>query len=248
VPIVDWVIRRRKDGDSAQTIPHLNEWYLYKLRYAGLDPPLPPLGWKRWPIPLGPHQPVFDLESGKILGRKKEPRTNQGLYMLHSRDKSPPQYYYTHEAVEGAKFCYPLPLPENGETSQSHPVVNEALGRYLCGSTHRCFLTLRPSSDRFDEADDVLEPVTGEKIGRFWPDEDPESEKVATVEFVAISMLFHGDAQDRFSKPLNEVVPQHYNVLCVEWTDGVAYRKGFGNIDRSAWERSSPEPVQLILG
>ena len=41
---------------------------------------------------------------------------------------------------------------------------------------------------------------------------------------------------------------EYYNVLCVEWEDVVAYRKGLGKIIKSAWEASELDNVDLVLG
>ncbi|KAF4973567.1 hypothetical protein FSARC_176 [Fusarium sarcochroum] len=46
----------------------------------------------------------------------------------------------------------------------------------------------------------------------------------------------------------NRGVFEFYNVLLVEWKDGVAYRHGIGRVDKLAWERQSREELELILG
>jgi hypothetical protein len=38
------------------------------------------------------------------------------------------------------------------------------------------------------------------------------------------------------------------NVLWVVWEDGVAYRKGVGRIERSAWEAVKKDDIWLVLG
>jgi hypothetical protein len=40
----------------------------------------------------------------------------------------------------------------------------------------------------------------------------------------------------------------YYNVLWVEWIDGIAYRKGLGRVFKDIWDRQEPEHVHLILG
>ncbi|RDI84845.1 hypothetical protein Vi05172_g5244 [Venturia inaequalis] len=39
-----------------------------------------------------------------------------------------------------------------------------------------------------------------------------------------------------------------YNVLWVEWVDGVAYRRCFGRILKDVWEALELEPISLVLG
>ncbi len=41
---------------------------------------------------------------------------------------------------------------------------------------------------------------------------------------------------------------EFYNVLWVEWVEGIAYRKGLGRIEKSAWEDQELESIELILG
>jgi hypothetical protein len=41
---------------------------------------------------------------------------------------------------------------------------------------------------------------------------------------------------------------EFYNVLCIEWEDGIAYRKGVGRVDKVVWDRQDIEWVELMLG
>jgi hypothetical protein len=41
---------------------------------------------------------------------------------------------------------------------------------------------------------------------------------------------------------------EFYNVLRVEWENGVAFRKGLGRIERSIWENQLLETIDLVLG
>jgi hypothetical protein len=38
------------------------------------------------------------------------------------------------------------------------------------------------------------------------------------------------------------------NVLWVEWEDGIAYRKAYGRVMKSAWEAQNLESIDLVLG
>jgi hypothetical protein len=40
---------------------------------------------------------------------------------------------------------------------------------------------------------------------------------------------------------------QYYNVLWIEWHDGVALRKGVGRVWKSSWEEADPSPIALLL-
>jgi hypothetical protein len=39
-----------------------------------------------------------------------------------------------------------------------------------------------------------------------------------------------------------------YYVLWIEWSDGIAYRKGLGHVLKKAWDREATEKIDLILG
>ena len=43
-------------------------------------------------------------------------------------------------------------------------------------------------------------------------------------------------------------VYKFYNVLFIEWKEGVAYRKGLGRVSKEAWERQATEWIDLTLG
>lgn len=39
-----------------------------------------------------------------------------------------------------------------------------------------------------------------------------------------------------------------YNVLWIEWDDGIAYRRGSGTVREEMWTKQNPEPFSLVLG
>lgn len=46
----------------------------------------------------------------------------------------------------------------------------------------------------------------------------------------------------------NADVYELYNVLWIEWNEGVAYRKELGRVIKEAWERQATEWIDLTLG
>ncbi|KAK3354621.1 hypothetical protein B0H65DRAFT_19220 [Neurospora tetraspora] len=94
--------------------------------------------------------------------------------------------------------------------------------------------------DNSGEAVGVLFPNLADDIQKRW---DAGSQGIE-VDLVAIS---RGHTicwpQVQYPEKWN-----FYHVLWVEWIDGIAYRKGVGQVFRSAWERSKAEDVHLILG
>jgi len=49
-------------------------------------------------------------------------------------------------------------------------------------------------------------------------------------------------------RPKEGVFYEVYNVLWVEWIDGVAYRRAHGRVEKGVWEGLKVEPVELVLG
>ncbi|KAH4404220.1 hypothetical protein HBH92_195960 [Parastagonospora nodorum] len=41
---------------------------------------------------------------------------------------------------------------------------------------------------------------------------------------------------------------EYYNVLWIEWENGIAYRKALGRICKEAWEAQDPEKIDVLLG
>ena len=79
------------------------------------------------------------------------------------------------------------------------------------------------------------------------------------IELVAVSEGFFYNAQmgnyldstleeDHPERPRETAKYEFYNVLCVEWEDGVAYRKGVGRVHKEAWERQDVEWIDLMMG
>ncbi|KAH8669034.1 hypothetical protein BX600DRAFT_435541 [Xylariales sp. PMI_506] len=80
----------------------------------------------------------------------------------------------------------------------------------------------------------------------------------AKIEVVALSKIQDHwgswlDADPEFSydgktrRSANEYF-EYYNIMWVEWKDGVAYRKGMGRVDGEYWEHLQTESVNLVLG
>jgi hypothetical protein len=41
---------------------------------------------------------------------------------------------------------------------------------------------------------------------------------------------------------------EFYNILWIEWHNGIAYRKALGRVEKSGWERQKRETIDVILG
>lgn len=54
--------------------------------------------------------------------------------------------------------------------------------------------------------------------------------------------------EEHFTKTEMEGRYEFYNVLFIEWKDGIAYRKALGRVSKIAWEAADKESVDVILG
>ncbi|KAF4451232.1 HET-domain-containing protein [Fusarium austroafricanum] len=73
----------------------------------------------------------------------------------------------------------------------------------------------------------------------------PFPERRHLVELVAICLSKH---PYRLPKGISLGLKEFYGVLWVEWTDGVAYRRGCGYVNKELWDEQDAEDVDLVLG
>jgi len=76
-------------------------------------------------------------------------------------------------------------------------------------------------------------------------------------ELLAISMLSAAQSSlttskipemNVFSELKSEDPAVFYNVLWVEWENGIAYRKALGRVFKDAWEKQDLEEIEIALG
>ncbi|KAH8892584.1 HET-domain-containing protein [Thozetella sp. PMI_491] len=258
IPLLRWSLWESKKPDDAMVdgLPDQNAWHSIKTRYTTRKPPpAPPSGWTRWPISFDSDNGKFSLLQGIDLTLTGSGRADN---LDLTADKFAPQYYYTHKQTGSSKFCYPLPIreEENGaERSGSLQVANVTSGRYLCASTHHAFFNIAAQYDEdYQSTYDILplEQTEGKgRVGRLWPDERLEDDSDAFVlplELVVISAKYRARGGERWVQAFGGESPQLYNVLWIEWLEGVAYRRGIGEVEKEIWDAQTPEPVALILG
>lgn len=128
--------------------------------------------------------------------------------------------------------------------------MDDSSGRYLCGSTQRAFFEARAGDDEDTHTRrELTDPESPEELaGYLYEDKPTEDDGSALVEVVALSLKYKSDGGMRWEQPFGGEMAQFYNVLWIEWVDGVAYRKGVGEVKRHLWERQTREPIELILG
>lgn len=216
------------------------EWYDYKTRYYKTNIP-PPFGWEKNP-----------LHSWKSCPDD----------FLHEDE---PNCYYTHKNFPADEFWYPIPLPNMSDTHAP------SIAPYLSCRTRRTLLRasrfdsdtdleLLPSSFRDPKFNRLLFSPNGDRIGHIHvmitkPDDgDNVMDENDFTEPLEIVELSKGHSLDIYLEEaldsLQEVrlITHHYHVMWIERQEGVAYRKGIGEVQWHEWEELEKDDIELTLG
>lgn len=81
--------------------------------------------------------------------------------------------------------------------------------------------------------------------------EELPSENQVEIEIIVISLTrscfkYWNEDASRFDRTYSH--SGSYNVLWIEWQDGIAYRKAAGAACKRCWDKLEPEDVDLVLG
>ncbi|RSL56165.1 hypothetical protein CEP53_006870 [Fusarium sp. AF-6] len=222
IPTLTWYTRETPESPGC-VIPFQNDAYHYKTHFMGKKDNLPE-GWKY-------------SEGGG---------------------------YYKHKSFPEMEFKHPVPIGEPGDEETQEI----SYGRYLCAETRQARLwATKPHRDGILESerseitnliDDswkkdilfkhsaVLKNDQASRVGILSIDSDDDYDNIRStgspgvpVDVVEISREDHGGKTGSWS---------FYNVLWVEWEDGVAYRKAMGRVERDAWEGLEKEEISLVMG
>ena len=167
--------------------------------------------------------------------------------------------YFVHARFPGINFAYPIPLPERDQQNRFQP-----LPQFLFGRTRRGFFKgfrERSGVSTFISLLDHYGKWTGmiklhdnthiAAIDNRGLGDSSELELVsisagaATSETSLYKFEYMAVCRDGLK---NADVYEFYNVLWIEWKEGVAYRKGLGRVRKQAWERQATEWIDLTLG
>ena len=187
-----------------------------------------------------------------------------------SRQRNNNGRYYTHPLAANLEFRYPLPRPT--VTTQGSP------NTLLYFHTERAWLTLGEIHPRttprlpllnqslFESREVDLTDSRGNLAGILTAnlvasDTPPTGER---CELIAISRgyIFNPDAEGGMFKraevalsewhdrrrPKSSTFYHFFNVLWIEWRDGIAYRKALGRVFKEAWYAQFRESVYVTLG
>lgn len=168
-------------------------------------------------------------------------------------------HFYTHEAHPQYEFWYPIPVMGRDDASPS------VLAPYISCQSRRAWMF--PDKDPWLTRKGYpllsLRDRDGAWTGILQPHDSLNASGSAlqrageAVQLVEIAAGYCWDTEDLWSgiddvrhpeKPKLGPWYEYYWVMWVEWTEGIAYRKGLGRIYKGCWEERRGEPFKLLLG
>ena len=181
---------------------------------------------------------------------------------------------FVHRRLPSIDFGYPIPLPEREQQNAPHILPKFLFGRTRRGyfkedrtpglhsRIHGVFGNRRPNVSGIHI---FLEDDYGAWAGMIQMHDSAlfsfstntlldDSSKLELVSISAgTAICLNHEHTFRFSrtdrdKMSNTYLFEFYNVLWIEWKEGVAYRKGLGRVVKEAWERQATEWIDLTLG
>ncbi|KAH7092185.1 heterokaryon incompatibility protein-domain-containing protein [Paraphoma chrysanthemicola] len=233
IPLVEWRSHEYKDGPG--TSLH-STWYEFREAYLNHETEIPP-GWTC------------------------HARTDSVLVHYHAtpEEDENPRWDYTHEADEDWQFWYPIPL-NNADGSALH----YSTARILSCQTQRAWLHLGgfiQTEYMYERDPTLVSLLDGDEM---WAgalklhDEEllATSSGASPIELVAISKGYAYNSStneeihewDLDERPRLTEKYEFFNVLWVEWIDGIAYRKALGRVHAEVWLAQDLEDISLILG
>ena len=166
--------------------------------------------------------------------------------------------YYTNSTVPSVHFRYPLPL-----TNDNNESLPNNRDRFLCFKARRAWLflgpTAAPAHPTWTCCPVCLVDEEGGwagvlQLGTLPSDRPPAGE---SCELIALSLgtaVNNGDylgILDEWrlpERPRDAEFYRFYNVMCIEWENGIAYRRAVGTVYKEMWERQALEDINVVLG
>ena len=232
IPITEWYTSSSPSGSPLRRIR--STWFENRDAFKDFTKPLP-TGWTR-------HKVLTDDSSDDEL--RLYPDGCDGHVFKHCNmpDEDCDSWYF------------PFPVTD---IKESTPPFTPDQTSYIFCETRRARLWAHQAGDEnilqiCNKAGDsigLLHLHNEEQLGHFPETVEDDTPKMQ-IEVVAIyrSRKYEktfNEEQKRYTYPLK--VWESYEVLWVEWVDGVAYRLASGHVRKADWEESDLENVSLIL-
>ena len=166
--------------------------------------------------------------------------------------------YYTHSTVPSIRFRYPMPLANDG--IESLPNNQE---RFLSFRAQRAWLFLGPNSIPAHPSwtccilclvDKGANWAGTLRLGTLSSDRPPTGEScelIALTQATILNSSVYGYLLDEWEmpeRPSDSEFYTFYNVMYIEWENGIAYRRGVGTVYKEMWESQALEEIDVILG
>ena len=225
-PLVQWYY----SGTRGARIAIKNEYHKY-IHFARDGESIPPPGWSR----------------------------TMSSSSKHSSDMHG-NYDYETLGAPGLKFRFPIPLVD---TSHTPITLLMPISNIITCQTERAYFLVawqgKGVNGRLGVTVEIYD-VEGYVVGNMWRSGDAPVPTTADlrVELIAISTGLAGNRNECYErlyrgKPYTENgdddgVREFYNLLWIEWTDGIAYRKAVGQVTKEAWEAADRELIEVKLG
>lgn len=232
IPITEWYTSSSPSGSPLRRIR--STWFENRDAFKDFTKPLP-TGWTR--------QEVLADDSSNDRPRLYPDGCN-GYVFKHCNMPD----------VDCDSWYFPFPVTD---IQESTPPFTPDQTSYIFCETRRARLWLHQAGEKnileiCNKAGDsigLLHLHSQEQLERF-PKTVANDVPRMQIELVAIyrSRKYaktYGEEQKRYTYP--QKVPESYEVLWVEWVDGVAYRLASGHVRKADWEESDLEDVSLIL-
>jgi len=270
IPFLTWYTKQTKDGPR-RLIPFQNDCYQYKVRFMGKSNGLP----DGWTFRMGGQEEESDpvTRSWRAPTEGKQSATTDSDNPV-SYSSLVTDYHYEHPSCPEVWFWHLVPLSSTSNDMVNESLELK-YGHYLCTDTHQARLWgTKPTNDvslnpnqrtklvirLFNCSTDVQiilkqgPEAGGETIGELRVETEEDRDRIwdaappgsSGVEFTLVAISRGFDYP--YPQEAETEVYTFYNVLWVEWEDGIAYRKGVGRVKRRVWEALDMEPVALLLG
>lgn len=238
IPITHWFTHRTPEAIEKRPIH--SDWFRWRERFNDIAYELPK-GWTREKCSVTP---------GPLEGLG--------------------QYWYRHAAMPNKRFWFPVPTTTVDEEMQllvpaQTPYIscNTKRGRFQAAQLPISHFPNWDRKDKYGHFHAGMLDASGNYCGRVYlqglddisrfPEAD--SRRTCDIELVAICRRREVVSEQncwRIDEPVGSyyhpIFKDVYGVLWVEWTDGIAYRRASGIVDKDAWEGHDLEDVHLVLG
>ncbi|KAK8241455.1 heterokaryon incompatibility protein-domain-containing protein [Phyllosticta capitalensis] len=233
IPITQWYT-----GASPLDAPRgrrkiRSTWFENREKYKGSAKPLPP-GWTRY------------LAPSKFKGQNLIPPDRCGDFVFKHADEPDNEF--------NTEWYWPFPVADvNSKTPPFVPAQTE----YLFCETMKTVVWGRADA-RYDIRNQVgLYDQNVKRIGILWPHNEHQLrmfEKSTTAEdglklpAMSVELVAICKSRNNYIHEGTLTINEIYNVLWVEWDNGVAYRLGSGYVLKEEWEALQLQKILLVLG